>query len=435
MEGGEAEKDPRDDLSDDSSGNERDYFGGALTGAGLAQTIVDTHTANELSLVRSEVKRLRNKVEMLEHEKEVMVDDFNITTQMLLDRIRVLEAEKSGSDERPQTAAILSRVDATWNTKNKFTSKSKPHEPEVLTIEEETPADLESPEKKPPGVEQEASGETKECGNCRQQVSVVSFTMHCVQCYRSNYHCDVCKIVMPAADKEKHLEEWTNEERFFTAAKARDFETIEAMCDHGADFQTAIHPTTGDTILHVACAQNDMALVELCMGYGVDVDPINNDNQTPLHQAAVNADMSVVKLLVELGAELNLSNGNGESPLMLVCRRGKADTARYLVEKRADPEAKTRLGDTPLQIAQRLGHQDTVMALSMAGAALRPSTPQRAGSSNSRRSGSSNSRRRDRSGSPKPPQVLRAGAGTSATGYPNYPPRAPVAPPRPRGTP
>merc|ERR1719352_77037 len=104
---------------------------------------------------------------------------------------------------------------------------------------------------------------------------------------------------------------------------------------------------------------------------------MNSEGETPLHLAAAKADVSIVRLLVELGAELNISNGNGESPLMLVCRRGSSETARYLVEKRADAEAKTRLGDTPLQIAQRLGFQETVLALSTAGAALRPGTPQR----------------------------------------------------------
>merc|ERR1719375_2930734 len=128
---------------------------------------------------------------------------------------------------------------------------------------------------------------------------------------------------------------------------------------------------------------------------------MNSEGETPLHLAAAKADFSIVKLLVELAAELNISNGNGESPLMLVCRRGNAEAARYLVEKRADPEAKTRLGDTPLQIAQRLGFQETVLALSMAGAALRPSTPQRRSNS------------RGRSGSPKPPQPLRPPPGGS----------------------
>lgn len=411
---------PDDSGSGSSDCGDHELFGGTLSGAGLAQTVVDMHTANELGLVRSEVKRLKAKVELLEHEKEVMVDDFNITTQMLLDRIRALETEKSGSDSRPQTAAILARVeernDSTWRTHGK-----KTHEPEVMIIEEEDPADVDSLGN---GAEDEANGEFKDCGNCRQQVPASNFTTHCVLCYRSNFHCDVCKEVILISDKENHMAHWTDAQRLIDAAKERDLETLQAMCSHGADFQTGIHPTSGDTVLHVAASMDDMALVELCMGYGVDVDPINSVGETPLHLAASKADMQVVKLLVELGAGLNISNGNGESPLMLVCRRGNAETARYLVEKKADVEAKTRLGDTPLQIAQRLGFQETVLALSMAGATLRPGTPSRRSSS------------RGRSGSPAPehllqqpplpaqPRVPRGGGG-------GYPPCAPAGPRRP----
>lgn len=407
-----------------SCGDDREFLGGTLSGSGLAQRVVDMHTANELGLVRSEVRRLRAKVEQLEHEKETMVDDFNITTQMLLDRIRALELEKTGSEDRPQTAAILERVESTWGSKK--ASRRPAHEPEVLRIDEEEPGEGESPVKAASSADGKAAadldiGDCKECGNCGQQIPAANFTTHSVFCYRNNFRCDVCNEVLPVSEKDAHIAQWTDPERFIAAAKDRDLETLQAMCAHGADFQTAVHPKTEETVLHVAAANSDIAIVELCMGYGVDVDPMNSEGETPLHLAAAKADMPVVRLLVELGAELNISNGNGESPLMLVCRRGNAETARYLVEKRADTEAKTRLGDTPLQIAQRLGFQETVLALSMAGATLRPGTPSRV------RSGS-----RTRSDSPKPspphghPGHSRVPSGGPAGGG-GYPPKSPMA--------
>lgn len=399
--------------------DDSNFLGGTLSGAGLAQTLVDTHTSNELGLVRSEVRRMRAKVERLKHEKDVMVDDFNTTTQMLLDRIRVLENEKSGSDSRPQTAAVLERVEATWGTNN---SKAK-HRPEVMRIDEEETQDTAAlPE--PICSIAEADGDTKECGNCGMRFPERSFTSHTVFCYRNNYHCAVCNEVLPVKDKESHIAKWTEPEQFINAASERKMELLQAMSSHGADFQTCVHPRTGDTVLHVAAANSDLALVELCMGYGVDVDPLNEQGETPLHRAAAKAETNVVRLLVELGADLNISNGSGESPLMLACRRGAADAARYLVEKKADPEAKTKLGDTPLEIAQRLGFQETVLALSMAGAALRSGTPKRIRNRSSSR---------HRSGSPKhivPPCVPTKGSGGSC-GYPPLPPsKRPSSPPR-----
>jgi hypothetical protein len=415
--------DSEEGSSDEDDGN---YLGGTLSGAGLAQTIVDTHTSNELGLVRSEVRRLRSKVERLEHEKEVMVDDFNITTKMLLDRIRVLENEKTGSDSRPQTAAILERVEAlqqaTWGSNP---GKAK-HRPEVMRIDEEEAHDTASPAKPTTSID-EAADDWKECGNCGLRIPERNFTSHTVFCYRNNYHCAVCSLVLPVKEKDSHIAEWTDPEKVIDAASERNMERLQAMSSHGADFQTCVHPRTGDTVLHVAAGNSDLALVELCMGYGVDVDPLNEQGQTPLHLAAMKAECTVVRLLVELGADLNICNGIGESPLMLVCRRGASDAARYLVEKKADPEAKTRLGDTPLEIAQRSGFQETVLALSMAGASLRSGTPKRVRNRSSSR---------HRSGSPKhvvptvPPRVPTNGSGGSS-GYPPLPPsKRPNSPPR-----
>jgi hypothetical protein len=293
-----------------------------------------------------------------------------------------------------------------------------------MRIEEEDPAQVNSPAKSSTAP---AAEEYKECGNCGQQIPERNFTAHSVYCYRNHFHCDVCNEVLLLKDKQSHIKEWTDPERLINAASDRDLDALQAMCSHGADFQTSVHPRSGDTVLHVAAAHNDIALVELCMGYGVDVDPVNAQGETPLHLAATKAETPVVRLLVELGADLNFSNGNGESPLMLVCRRGLSDAARYLVEKKADADARTKLGDTPLEIAQRLGFQETVLALSMAGAPLRTGTPKRS-------RGRSHSR--NRSGSPKPvplPVRMPGNNGVCNGGYP--PPLPPAQARRPAHSP
>merc|ERR1712176_1064106 len=199
------------------------------------------------------------------------------------------------------------------------------------------------------------------------------------------------------------------------------------MEEHGIDVSAVVHPQTRDTVLHVAARLGDVDLIGLFISLGVDeVNPVNEQGETPLHLAAEGAEvpgaeLPAVKLLVELGANLNITNGKGDSPLMLVCRRGAAQTAKYLVDQRADAEACTKLGDTPLQIAQRLGFQETVLALCTAGASLRSGTPSRC-----------------RSGSPA---MFRAshstGSGTgnaAAAGYPPLPHGSRRAQPSPSRT-
>lgn len=64
----------------------------------------------EQKALKYEVRKLRHKVETLEKEKEEMVDNFRVTTKVLLERIKSLEAQLSASS-RPQTAAVLARIE------------------------------------------------------------------------------------------------------------------------------------------------------------------------------------------------------------------------------------------------------------------------------------------------------------------------------------
>lgn len=408
-------------------------LGTTLGGEDLATTLVKTQAANELGLVRNEVRRLRTKIEVLEREKDDMVDNFRTTTKVLLERIKELESELSETKSRPQTAAVIERIENRSSSRPPLPRRqgtpgtvaasggvgsmglggslsraggSSPggcysHPPEVLRIEED-----------PLSPAEDEAGCLQVCGNCSREIPGGNFITHTVFCYKNNYRCGTCDEVIPVRDKEEHIRYWRDPERLLQAAAQRDVECLQAMAGHGVDFQSSVHPSTGDTALHEAARQGDAELIEFFMGYGVDVDPKNEVGETPLHLAARGAGVSTVKLLVELGADLNVANGNGDSPLMLASRRGAAQVAGYLVQAGADAETCTRLGDTPLQVAQRLGFTETVLALASAGAPLRPGTPSRM-----------------RSASPAPlqqqrsPTPLKTAAGKGSGATSGYPPR------------
>ncbi|CAE7038314.1 Rai14 [Symbiodinium sp. CCMP2592] len=400
-----------EELSDQADEDDEDEDRGVLEslhGDVLARSLLDTQVSNQLNLLKAEVRRLRSKVQALQNEKDDMVDNFRSTTQILLNRIKELESNDAQS--RPQTAAVIDRIEA----RGKHCLPVRGGAPEVLDLDN-----------KEPGGGKESG--TSVCGNCGREIPTANLVSHSVFCYRNNYRCPACDEVIAVRDKESHVEQWTDGARLLDAVGRRDAAMIQCMAAHGIDFCSAAHPETQDSVLHAAAGLGDVELISFFMGYGVEVDPINVQGATPLHVAAEQAQLEAVQLLVELGAELNVRNGAGETPLMLVCRKGHAQAAKFLLEMRADAEAGTKLGDTPLQIAQRLGFQETVHALCSAGAPLRPGTPSRA---------------RPRSPSPLPP---RPKSGESprpdATGVPGgivpsgYPPPAPRkgAPPIPSG--
>lgn len=409
MDEGEDDRDRPDELDldgddDDEEGSWSDdggrLLGNTLNGDALARTLVDTQTANELGLVRSEVRRLKAKVEQLEREKDDMADDFRNTTKVLLNRIKELEVEASGAQSRPGTSAIIERIEggppstATRNLARPLLppSSSRPGSsgglggcPQVLRIAEDEVAP--SPE-----------AETTLCGNCRRHIPSGNVLAHSVSCYRNNWHCDACDEVLPLASKDAHLEEWTDPERLLDAVSRRDMDAVQKMLGHNADLCTALHSRTGDTAMHVASRLGDVELIAFVTGHGADINPVNGQGETPLHCAAAAVPAPggggssssssgaaavvspAVRLLVELGADLNALDSRGEPVLLSLARRGCAATVKYLAEMRADTEVRTKMGDTALQVAQRGSHQETVLALLSGGASLRPGTPSRSSS-------------------------------------------------------
>eukprot|EP00435_Cladocopium_sp_Y103_P005433 s526_g1.t2 len=292
-----------EDDEDDEDGDSAAFLG--RSSDALAKSLLDTQVSNELNLLKSEVKRLRSKVQSLQREKDDMVDNFRSTTQILLNRIKELEAGDGPS--RPQTAAVIDRIEA---RPPRPASRGVLARPEVMSLEKDF------------------SGGDSACGNCGRDIPKNNLVSHSVFCYRNNYRCPACGDVIAIRDKESHMDQWTDAARLMDAIWRSDSDMIQSMAAHGMDFTTAVHPETQDTVLHASAGLGDVELISFFMGYGVEVDPVNGQNSTPLHIASEGTQIPAMKLLVELGADLNVRNGAGETPLILVCRRGHAEAAQ-----------------------------------------------------------------------------------------------------------
>jgi ankyrin repeat protein len=86
----------------------------------------------------------------------------------------------------------------------------------------------------------------------------------------------------------------------------------------------------GDTPLHYAVCQGDVAAVRLLLGAGADVHVLNHEQQSPLHLSLLNAqaDPVLVQLLLDSGADPVQPIGHGQTVLdlvqMLACDAGDA---------------------------------------------------------------------------------------------------------------
>ncbi|XP_028766168.1 ADP-ribosylation factor GTPase-activating protein AGD1 isoform X2 [Neltuma alba] len=75
------------------------------------------------------------------------------------------------------------------------------------------------------------------------------------------------------------------------------------------------------------------------------------DGSTVLHLACLTADIAMVELLLQYGADINASDSRGRTPLHYCIIRGKNATAKLLLMRGANPHAADDEGNTPLKLA------------------------------------------------------------------------------------
>eukprot|EP00435_Cladocopium_sp_Y103_P033054 s3074_g8.t1 len=71
----------------------------------------------------------------------------------------------------------------------------------------------------------------------------------------------------------------------------------------------------GATVLHYAACEGQVAVGQVLLAAGAELDARNVDGQTPLHYAALNGHVDALKLLLEAKASVTAEDINGRTPL------------------------------------------------------------------------------------------------------------------------
>jgi hypothetical protein len=140
------------------------------------------------------------------------------------------------------------------------------------------------------------------------------------------------------------------------AARDGDVAKVTTLLAKGTDVNA--RNKIRNTPLHVAAFRGEKGIAELLLAKGADLNARNNEADTPLHLAALKGEQEVAELLLAKGANLNAKDDDGDTPLHLAAGEGKKDIAGLLLAKGADVNAKRNDGDTPLQVAVRKGKED-----------------------------------------------------------------------------
>jgi len=147
------------------------------------------------------------------------------------------------------------------------------------------------------------------------------------------------------------------------AAERGDIAEVRRLLAAGADVNAA-GAMDGCTPLHLAAEHEAMAAFLIRNGADVKARAVFGD--TPLHLAARENNVAVARLLLNRGAEVDAADGFGQTPLHGAARRGSIDVARLLLERGADPNATDHRGQTPLANVE--GSDELVTLLLSCGA-------------------------------------------------------------------
>jgi ankyrin repeat protein len=156
-------------------------------------------------------------------------------------------------------------------------------------------------------------------------------------------------------------------------AAERGFVAImEVLLSSGANVDAV--KANGDTALCCACQANQPETVRALLKAGANVDLGMADGTTPLHYAALHP-TDILDQLIAKGANVNVSTSSpdleGATPLHIAAEFGQLKWVRLLLQKGANPNALMLDGRTPIIHACKEGQAEIVKALLDAGADMR----------------------------------------------------------------
>jgi ankyrin repeat protein len=121
------------------------------------------------------------------------------------------------------------------------------------------------------------------------------------------------------------------------------------LIGHGADIEAK--DIQGDTPLHFACYAGHLAVIIELIGSndsdsattsilgkrtsrgGANIEAKDIHGDTPLHYAALNGEVAVVKALLSGGANILAANNNGHFPIHKAVSAGKSAVSKYLLQR------------------------------------------------------------------------------------------------------
>lgn len=146
------------------------------------------------------------------------------------------------------------------------------------------------------------------------------------------------------------------------AAARGDMAVVNMLLQLGADVNAT--GTAGNRAVEIAARKGNAQVVKVLLAHGADVTLRTSAGTTILHEAALGGSAETIELLLEKGADPNAVDAEtGATPLHLAASFNRADAIRALRKAHADPLKKDKNGRTPLDVARANNHAEAAAVL------------------------------------------------------------------------
>lgn len=129
--------------------------------------------------------------------------------------------------------------------------------------------------------------------------------------------------------------------------------------------------SNGTTALHLAALEGHVAVINVLVALGAELETRSHGGYTPLHCAASGDHVNAIRELVRVRADVSVRESrSGASPLHWAAREGHLDAVEELIKQRAKVDIHDKNQNTPLMYAARHAKSEAVELLLKNGASL-----------------------------------------------------------------